>query len=227
MKKSAHRSSDGFSLVELLVTTLLIGGCAAGMAAAYGSRRGVADEHACAATRHNVAGAMEAYNLTHNTRRTDLGGLLPVLVREGFLTGLPADPGAPDPASWRQFTFDGRDVVCATHRGVTGPAGIEVAWPALGLPLLAVLYAIRRYTRGRRGARRVRIAVPAPADAAGTPAAGATSDGVAGPAPAPADPPPAPVPCHFCHALIVEVPLVEDGRPFHEECGAFYREKLL
>lgn len=217
--KRRKTSRHAFSLVELLMTTLIIGACYGALAQAYGSRRGVADEHSCAATRHTLAGALEAYNLAYNQKTQALASVLPALVREGYLAHLPADPGVRGGGTHKNFSFDGREVVCAVHRGMVAapPAGVD--WPVVGLPLLAFVYALARYLAGARGARslKLRVAMPVIDPLSGPIGAAAT---VA------AAPAPVAVQCHFCHSIIENETQEEDGHFFHQECGTFYREKL-
>lgn len=206
------RTRRAFSLVELLMVTLIISACAGSMTAAYGTRRGLADYNACSASRTAVAGAMEAYNLTHDSHRADLGALVPVLVREGFLTHAPDE----------SYGFDGRDVVCARHREPPPAGDIRVELPAVGLPLLAFLYALARFVHAQRTTRARRVAAPVPfIDPFSGPLA-------TGPATSPAPVAQTIAPCRFCHTLIDGEPAIDiEGRPFHAECGEFYNEKLL
>jgi competence protein ComGC len=185
----------GFSLAELLVTTLLIGACAGAIAGAHATRGHTAEGTACSATARTLSAAMEAYNLDHDTRRTDIERLLPELAREGY--------AAHGPAGCR-YAFNGRNVFCAIHTGAPPPPAPPIEWPALGMPLLALALGALRLASTPRFERVLPVSAPVPA----TPATGR---------------------CAFCHAPLEphEQALEEEGRVFHDECGRFYRERLV
>ena len=217
------RSSGGFSAVELLVVSLILGAWAGLLSAAYGARRGVADFTACGETRQNLAGAMEAYNLGHNAHRADLRELLPLLVREGYLAHLPADPGVSGNSGWTHFAFDGRDVVCTFHRELPPEPLDGVQLHALLLPLVGLVWATYRFATGLRAERVIRVRVDVPLI---DPLSGPIASGP-GATPHRVTVDPVTPQCHFCHSPIAgEVPRELEGRRFHAECEEFYRDKL-
>lgn len=200
-----RRKRHGFSLVELLVSTLIISACYGGLAKVYTERRGAADNRACEQTRRGIHAALESWNATHGRGVTDLAQALPALILEGYVSR-PAEPAG-------HFSYDGREVRCRVHP-FTPQAPKPVEYPALWLPALMFVYAFVRFTLAVMQPRPMTARVWVP-----------VMDPLSGPL-STTQKTAALVLCHFCGCGIARDIVKVDGKPMHPDCGAFTADEM-
>lgn len=116
-------SRGGFTLIEVLIVLAIIGVLAALAQPAYKKYRDYAMTRSCHAQQKTIAGAIQSYNLDHNTSRTDLPAVIDVLIEKRLLQERPNDPGG-GPNSWSNYQTNtgGFNIKCSVHGAIpTGP----------------------------------------------------------------------------------------------------------
>lgn len=87
------RSRSAFTMIELMVTVLVLSMLSAIAVHAYEPYKKYSHVRACHVNQKVILGAVQSYNIDKNTSRTDIPALIVEMVNENYLREIPVDPG--------------------------------------------------------------------------------------------------------------------------------------
>ena len=89
-----NKGRQGFTLIEIMITILIIGVLAAVAVPNFRRARERSHQRACYANQKTLAGALEMYNIDANMSVTDVNpAFWQILASQDYLLSIPEDPG--------------------------------------------------------------------------------------------------------------------------------------